>query len=443
MRLLKLLFCLASFLLFTVVVCDRLLWFATLEQPGSTDSYYYLQDFKHFLLHAKGYYSTTSPFLLVSGTLGYLLSLNELQLLFGVAIVSLGLLSLALCIPALRKGDSYLLPALASLPWVSDIVFYRAYAFARQSLALSLLVFALSLYYTRTNSRQTLIPSRADFVSILLGLLAASMHALAAAMLAFSLLFLPMLKLRQRGFALLAAAVALSAYAHQTQKRLFTFQGLSPRRFFDGACVDFHCSSFELAEYRVLTVGLIFLVLLAWFLRTPKHPFWYFSLITAVLFNLPIWHESSGLSWRLSLASAWPLLCGWSISPYLFQKKLPVQIVSGLCFASYLLFAATLPHNRYRLVSPTIELLQRYSAKLQSVLPKDSFVLAPHGPQFAVTYYTQRASAKKIPQSRNYQHVYRLEEDGNAPVACDQIAVAQTNSPCITLNEKIYLAELE
>lgn len=443
MRLFKSLFCLCSFFLFSGLVAERLLWFASLEQAGATDSYYYLQDFKHFLSTGRGYYSAYSPFLLLSGSLGSLLSLNEVQILFAVATTSLLLLSVALCLPALFRKEAYLLPALASLPWLSDIVFFRAYAFARQSLSLSVLLFTLSLFFSTFRPASKAPPQKIAIFCLILGLLAASLHVLGAALFAFALVFLPTLKHRTRGALLFALLLGVLLYAGENSKSLFAFEGFSLFRFFDGACLDFHCSAFELAEFRLMSFCLLLLLLLGLRLTKVKQPFFYYCLTTALVLNLPIWHQSSGLSQRLSLVSFSFLLCCLSLSPYLYKEIIFPRLLLGLSFASYLLLAITLPHNPYRVVHPSISALQRHSLSLQSLLPKNSFVLAPHGLQFAVSYFSQRASAKTLPLHSSFSPIYKLKSASPAPAHCQAITLqsAENRASCISLDENVYLIE--
>ena len=114
------------------------------KQYNMTDAFYYLQEFRAQLAGG-AYYEKFSSFFFLLSLVGRLLHLDEQALYIGASITSLLMLSFALAWTARREDTKWLLPALALIPWLSDLIFFRHFAFLREFFSLSLLFLACEM----------------------------------------------------------------------------------------------------------------------------------------------------------------------------------------------------------------------------------------------------------------------------------------------------------
>lgn len=414
----------------------RVTWIFGLERPTATDSYYYLQDFSHLLDHGRGYYSAYSTFLLFAGLLSKLFSLNEILLLNVISLLNVSLLSLSLALLITRRTLIWLLPAVITLPWMSDLVFFRAYAFPRMFLSLGLLFVIFSLLIRVSTLEAEKISAGRFTLPLFLGIMfGASIHALGTLIAAIWILFVYCDRIKIALITSVAAALPVLFYAHITRKCLFAFPLLEFSSLLRGPCGKMICSPFEQKEYSMLLLGCCGIAFYLWWFH-PKSRALYVFPLTVLIFSLPIWDRNSGLALRLYLTSAWLMMFTGAVILFYSRHQNSIANCLAVFCSLYFLGFCVLNHTDYRTENPTVPLLAKHSQSLRYLLPQDSFILAPHGLQFAVTYYTGRASANHLPVHANYSAVYILSHGVNDP---NCVEGNQTNTYEVAIPECIAL----
>ena len=122
-------------------VLKRFTWISDLPHPNATDAYFYLKEFQTWMRDGTGYYEQRSVFFFVTSAAGRLMGLTEEQLYFFVGVFGLVLLSAGLGLFAAGRRTNWLVPIAMMLPWVSDLVFFRHFAFLRQSFSVGVALF--------------------------------------------------------------------------------------------------------------------------------------------------------------------------------------------------------------------------------------------------------------------------------------------------------------
>ncbi len=398
----KLLVFLTTIAAFVSLLALRIEKLISQPYPNTTDGYYYLHELRSYLATGRGYYTDHSPFFLLSTSMGRLFGIGDEQtLLDATAFTSLTILGLALALPLARRRLWWLLPAMFLLPWGSDVLYFRNYSFPRQALALALVMLGLSLSLPSQRKASRSLSSIVGATFLLVG---AAMHSLAA--LVGIALVLSELRIRASSRLLigLVAAGALLWYATAQEKELLG--GMPPGIHFgwQAACIYLRCTSSERVEFFLQALSfLLFVIYLAHKPseeRTPAPPAIFGIVLLYVLFNCAVWDFRGGMAFRLATSSTWIIFFGWSLllghkdSP----RYLPILFVIALSAgtAAWLKFE----HNPYSRKRPWIEILAAHKQILTDWIPNDALVIAPHGSEFAVTYFLgKRATHDLSPRS--------------------------------------------
>lgn len=347
-------------LLALLIIIIRVQWITDQAYPIATDSFFYLEEFRAYLAGRLGYYTSYSPFFLLWGVIGRILFLAP-ETLYGILIiVSLLLLSYALVKGAFDRGwrfEEALL--LGTVPWVSDLIFYRHYAFPQQAFAIALVLCA---FLPRHRSR---------FRMALLAGGGAVSHLSAAVIVAIQGAFV---RWRFQKILLLGIIVAAGVYLLSTERLIFDFSfstGISPSLV--QACTFAHCSSREWHE--VVWFGFLLAVVVALGFRSDGGRW----LLVAGILLLPVWSHEGHMLYRLGMTALWIILAGCT------QVRLPRYIVIPLfamLFCGRLMWAGKVYKEQgfpYRLVATQGVDLRRW-------IPNPGRIYAQHGEDFRLRY---------------------------------------------------------
>jgi len=420
----------AVFPLGIFAVLKRISWISQLAHPNSTDAYFYLKEFQTWMRDGAGYYESYSTFFTVTSLAGRLFGLSEERLFFSVAVCGLIFLSAGLGLLAAGRKTAWLVPIAVILPWLSDLIFFRHFAFVRQSFSVGLAVLGAALLLRRELFFRRTAALVAGWSLLTLACL---MHSFTAAasitLLAGVCLFHALLDIRYKMFALAAiAAAAVVAgifLTHGTHREIFSDQ-IALGGGVSRICGVMACSTYELAELYFWFGAATFAALWA-AIKGRKDVFLISAAFLYATLNLPIWHWESGLGFRLAIASVWiAMVMGVVAARELsYTGKVP-WFAEALIALVYFGFLNTY-HKEYTLERPPIPFLRANADKLKQWLPSDTFVIAQHGVEFAVTYLLERRSALKMPaeesvpalatieQTFNYGECYRLNPGDPAP----------------------------
>ncbi len=381
-------------------VLKRLNWFSVLPHPNSTDAYFYLQEFRSWSETGAGYYERWDLFFFLASLVGRILSLNEEQLFFTVAVIGLLLLSTGFAI-LVNNRERWLIPLAFLLPWVSDIVFFRHIAFLRQGFSVGLAVFGASLIVrSKRGGRGIGIAAALGVLFLAAGCAMHTFTASAFSVFTVAFVFLSAVSgSRTRGAiagaALLATLAGYLLLSHGSDRAVFgAFGDLAGQ--VERLCLTMDCSSFERFELYSGVVVVSIAAIAGTFRWRNNSALLSLCLLYAVL-NLPIWDWQSGLALRLGLAAVWVAMLvfvaavGGATSP--LRSAWMVVALLPVVYYGYL----TTYHKEYAVERPPIPFLRENAAVLKGWLPDDTFVVAPHGIEFAASYFLRLRSSDKPP----------------------------------------------
>ena len=421
------------------LVSARIRWLGNHPHPTAVDAYYYLQDFRHLLEHGRGYYTPYSPFLFAAEVIGRCFGLNEFSLFSAIVLLSLALLSLSLGIFFLRVEGRWILPAMLSIPWISDLLFLQTYSYPRMFLSLGLLCSMLSaLLVSGDILSQPRAPIRRK-LAFLAGLaFSASMHAISAAIAVFwaILNYARSWKAALTLLGIFSATVA--GYAAMTGKTLFAGYGLRWGTVVAVPCGAAACTPGEAAEFWIFLFTWIGTVIYL-FARRPKERSVYIFPLAVVLLKLPVWDASSWMALRFSIVSLWLIAFSWGVT-FLFDKRKQVASLCCAAICSLFFLAADLYISPHADARPDVEIISKNAEDLKRLLPEDCIIIAPHGVEFAITYYTGRASTNRLPKHAKYSMAFELRHEVSEPGKCVRLEPAANfraaPPECIVVDER-------
>lgn len=343
-----------------LLMISRIQWIAAQSYPIATDSFFYLEEFRAYQTGSLGYYTSYSPFFLVWGLAGRALSIAP-EVLYGIIIVfSLFLLSYALFRGAIDHGwrleEAVLL---GTVPWGSDLIFYRHYAFPQQAFAVAL---ALCAFLPRHRS------------SVRMALLAAGgavSHLSAAVIVGLQVV---LVRWRFQKVVLLGLIVAAGAYLLSTERLIFDFSfstGIAPSLV--QACTFAQCSPRE--WYEAVCFGLLLAGVAIFGFRSDASRW----LLLAGILLLPIWSHEGHMLYRLGVTVLWIILVGCA------QVRLPrfvAMFLLGVFFCGRLLLAGKVYTEKglpYRLVAD-------HGVELRRWIANPGSIQAQHGEDFRLRY---------------------------------------------------------
>ncbi len=507
-------------LLAVLAIQMRVDYILTQSWPLDLDGFYYLQELQSRSRFGQGYYHDHSVFFWLFAQLHNVFNLShmgtyQVWVLGSTALMSLGLFGLAwpVASPQLKEGSLFGRPfwqwasalMLSIWPWVSDISWYLHYGYLKQSAAWALLCCAAPLWLHGVwHVDLHLLGAKHDsklerlfclpwfgYVSIVILLLAASLHASATVVACFILVvpflgrslghrFLVVMRNPQRflwmfiglGIAILLALSSLWVLDKTTLlgqmglQKQWIWQALLARKIIG------YKELVEAAMFNVLGASLCFCVVAAGFVWRASSTrqsaqqkgtigFWFLCsslLVLWLLWVLPIWDMGPNLpAYRLARSSVWLLwlvlgclLC-WQANEGKYQKTVDKQLhvemkqrmnlreghglrlVVVLAFSiSALLFLQLPQQHRVGLREPFVPTWLE-AARIKRLLPEGAVVVAPHGAQFALTYFTQVPALKGFPKQR--EQLYHLHRHHKKEISC------QTHQ-CLWMNGFWMLSKL-
>lgn len=432
-------------LLCVYIAMERWNWLASHRYPLDYDGFYYLQELSHRLARGTGYYQGFSPFFRALTDLVRLFDLTPATTLNVWVWGSLLLLSVGFVLIGRSGTWWWLVPALAGLVWLSDTLFYLHYGFLRQAAAFALLVTGLALF--RSHPPQwagTEVLTRA--AGLVLIVIAAVFHLFAGLVgLLFVLFDREMGNWRWRIGTALPLLAASVYFLIPKAGPLAAGLTIAARPAWEAARLAGQITPFETAEFWIYAAAGIGLAAAGALNRRRSPLFWALVALFALMV-LPVWsQEMGGFAYRLIRSAPWVLFLALAVGlgdapadeakvrPFL--PVLLVGVLAAVLVARLLLPASTRP------IGPSMapETLERHGALLKAWIPEGTFVQAPHGIQFRVTYFLGRPSARDLSQGlKEKEHnYYIIGTEPPAGLACPDIttgAVASPGTGCLRLD---------
>ena len=417
-------------LLLAVVVVSRLEWILGIEHIPSTDGYYYLKEIENYARDGHGYYTAFSPYLWLLGTVSRIFGLSAIATFHLAIAASLGLLSIAF----VHRGLSYALPCLLIGLWSSDILFYRHYGFPKQATSIGFFACACRLWVTLPAAGERRIVGR----SIYLGSLACTL-ALAACTHIFGAVSVAGLgvvqvtlttrhieksqwsSLKFFGPIVLTALLlgAIGVYLQYNPKELFLWSENLTCGWL-AACQVIVCSNLEHLEFvSFAIIGAACAMTALHALRrsrNPDHRTWEIILYlgAAVLaMQSPIWEIDGHMTVRLAFSSVWFLYLMAGLLLQVKESAYPKarQFVCAVLIVP-LLMKNVFESKKYEVPYYPVASLAKSRETLQTLIPPNAFIVAPHGFQFAITYFLNRRSAQAIPEGAPPKELYEVRRTG-------------------------------
>ncbi len=393
MSIVRALIFLLSSLLLGYLVEERLMWMLV-PYPHSTDGFYYLKEISSRLSGGHGYYTTFSPYFTLVAGLGKLLGMHEGLLYPLIIFLTASLFSCALVLPLLSRELFHLCPLAAMIPWISDLLFFRIYAFPRQALSMAIFSAAALLVTRRTSVSQ--------LWRWLLIAAATCMHVLGAALGAL-LLLADAKASNSRKIAVILAlggCAAVLVYSIVSgEKEIFRTENPSMLPSWVGDCHQVGCSALEFAEFiSGFVLALVLATTLLFCSSCQERKKALLLCACYFIFVLPIWDNEGLLSARLSYSALVPLVAAGLLA---FPRYFPIY--SLLLLGMSLIFSAGSYSAKELPVKPII---QNQKLLKQWIGPND-LIRADHGIQFVASYLLDRKAVKRYPAKGPYFELMR------------------------------------
>jgi len=337
----------------------RIRWISAQPYPIATDSFFYLEEFRAYKSGMLGYYTTYSPFFMAWGIMGRIIPVTP-QTLYGlIVLTSLVLLSYALIRGAVDRGWSLQEAVLlGTIPWASDLIFFRHYAFPQQAFGVALVLFAF-------------LPRHKNRIKVLFLAVCGALSHLSSAMIVA--LQASLVVWRFQKIMIIIMAVVVTGYLFWTERLIFDFtlaSGLAPSLV--QACTFANCSDREWHE--VIWFGV--LLVSAGVFGFRFNGIW---LLSALVLLLPIWNSEGHMLYRLGITSLWIILacCVQTRYPRGVFLMLMVSFLAGqVCLNGKVYTESGLPYR----------LLESRQASLQQWMANPSTIEAQHGEDFRLRY---------------------------------------------------------
>ena len=437
-------------LLCVYIALERWQWLASHRYPLDYDGFYYLQELSHRLANGTGYYHGFSPFFRGLADLARLFDLTPATTLNVWVWGSLLLLSVGFGLIGRSGRWWWLSPALALLVWLSDTLFYLHYGFLRQAGAFAMLVTGLALFRTHPPQRAgTGVLNRAG--GLVLIVIAAVFHLFAGLVgLIFVLFDREMGNWRWRiGMALPLLAASVYFLIPKVGP-LAAGLTIAARPAWEAARLAGQITPFETAEFWIYAAAGAGLAVVG-VLNRRRSPLFWALVALFVLMVLPVWsQETGGFAYRLIrtapsvLFLALAVGLGYAPAGEAGDRPFLPGLLGGV-LAAVLVARLLLPVSLHP-IGPSMapETLERHGPLLKAWIPEGTFVQAPHGIQFRVTYFLGRPTARELPQGfkAEEQTYYIVGPEPPAGFACPDITTVAEASPglqCLRLDPWWYV----
>ena len=415
----------------------RLGWIFTATFPQTTDGFFYLQEIKHRIHTGQGFYVGFSPFFKLIEMFSVISRVTSELVIFNFVVISSLLffsLSLILCVK--DKSKYWLLPGLFLLPWVSDVIFFRHYAFVKQAFSISIFLFGYALYLNLSASKFKSLLSPIALLCMAIGIVS---HLFTTAVFIALLFHSFIFNKHSRSLGLIisfAGASALFLISFYREKSILKLWPIEYDLSWLIFCRQNGCYQFDFAEYIIYMI--VFFCLAACYIWKGKfaNPIFVF-LVGYLLLLIPIWDVESEFVYRAAFSSIWLLIFAFSLGlrdSGLHYLAYPVIFIGLLI--SYPLTTHLVPEDIYL----SSETLASYRKPLQKWIPETAFVHAPHGMQFKITYFLDRTSTKNISDRGIQQPLVTFAmPDPSSAVNCTNLDtpedVPDLNAPCLTIQK--------
>lgn len=393
-------------ILLLLIIAERWEWLAIKKYPNSTDSFFYLQEFKFRLEQGRGYYVENSLFFTVWSALGELFNLTPVEIFNAVFLTGLALFIVAI-LSFFEFSFSAAAGAAILMFLASDLLFYRHYAFLKQGFAVSIAALGASFLFRRPT-----------VLGVLLMAFASAMHFFAAGIsLVFIAAWAACFGRGKLGKAASVFAVAILGAAFFTAlifsgKEIFEILPAGDSGWW-GACHEMNCSEYEWFEFSFYTLLVILCAAFVFSSASSRKRCLVGAALTLVIFlNLPIWTAEGDMLKRLAVSSIWIVYIAAAMAGAADDSK-KRYLQGALCLASLILVSAFYMAERksYRSSRVPHEALEAHAAELKHAIPETAFILAEHGLQFAMTYFISRQSASNLPPGLEDGVYYELTDN--------------------------------
>jgi hypothetical protein len=310
------------------------------------------------------------PFFTVWGMVGRFFSLPPHELYNLIVICSLTVLGIALYKSARDRGwESWQSVLVGAVPWFSDLLFYRHYAFPQQALALSLVLW----FILKGQSR-----SKVDFG---LGVIGAVSHLSAAVLFITYMLLLPVRYQKVGWFIGFLSGISYFLYTSRliiNQSGSYEITMLAPALW--QACIFADCSRQEWFEVVFFIFLFLIMAILMVRLKFQVKLELKVLLVLTFLCLLPIWSRAGHMLYRLGLTANWLIVA----SAVLMTREKPKT--SGLMLVAFVLGVFCLTSKEYTEAGLPYELLREKQPALRRWMANPAIIQATHGDNFRLRY---------------------------------------------------------
>ena len=442
---LKFCFFASSILGYLFLLQDKFKLLAESRYPDDIDAFYYLQELSHWVQFQKGYYSNFS-FFYITSKLGAPFVTDERQLYYLISYSSLFMLSFAFALFFFNRRAYFLLPAVLSFPWLSEVIYSLHNSFLRQAFSVSIFILGFVLYLTCKNNSNKFIYKTIALLTIFLS---ASMHMftayLAGLILLFDLLF-SHIGLSKKSWAISILLLTALTIMYLSGKGVLTIWPLYPEFGWQRVCRIGWCRESEMNDLIYQTLIWFVLIISAIKLKIQSWPFLATAFVWLFL-NLPIWNLQSGMADRLGFGASWVLFLSIFCFYNACRNKKFKHLLIVTVYLGFVILYFLKPKVIYAKSSlPRLEFKEK-SEILLNWIPDNSFILAPHGSQFAVTYFLGIQSANKMIFKRNIKNIYKVLRIKNNEDECIDLAkeedLISSDIKCILLNKYYAIKRME
>ena len=429
----------------------RLELISSMGLPRDYNGFYYLHEITHRLEHSgRGYYHDFNLFFSFAAATARFFSLSPLQTINTSIFASLFAFAAGVTLLGWNRKLWYLSSVLFYLAWQSEPLFFLHYGLLKQTWAQALFVYGLlfALAAPRLPARRIFLLS----ISAACFVLAAVSHVFIAGV---TLLFLAalMFKSGKAGLwkhrwilagAFLLAACSGAVFLYHYPKPIFSSFSFESKLPWDSVSVPGSLSPREKLQYQ-LYFFFAFLFVLTGILNKVKEPFFWISWVIFLTLSLPIWSTTYDAFWIRFMYSAPPFfLIGAALalqnSDLSLKRGGLLQVVFLLLFLIMVWAKSSVPAGP-RIIGPGLEekYLSTYRETLKKWIPPGSFVQAPMGVQFMITYFLGRPAATRLPEFSSYEHYFEVIREPEPPSDCLYLALATDGIPfgtkCVALNQ--------
>jgi len=401
------------FILGAMLFIYRRQWILAQTHPLDYDGFYYLQEIRSYALHGRGYYHEEPQlyFQFIS-KLASLFSLGPVQAFNLSVVLSLLIFATAVALLSWKTGSELLSSGLFVAVMQSEALFFLHYGFLKQSLGTALVVIAYAAIVRLTEGGSSKWAYVLSFLALFIG---ASMH-LFSLVLALGLIALwigEQLSKHGRLISWSPIALILFGLAIILVKRFPAELRLEYELPWDWERTRGWLSDLEVFQYRYSAVLVSLIGAVAAICCLNNRALWGMMLLWFSL-NAPIWrHEGVCNRWLISSVSIFFILLA------LFAREGSARIASrnhravALFLLILFILSPALFRRTPRPVGPDmpISLIEQNARPLTNWISPEAVVVAPHGIQYRISYFLNRAAFKVKPanQRTSYFKLHRKQ----------------------------------